>query len=291
MSSAILLMAHGTPSSLDDMPEYLARIRRGHPVPADLVEEIRRKYAAIGGISPLTAIARRQRDSLAARLGPGWRVLLGMRHWHPTIAEALGAVAGSGVTRVLGIPLAPQFSTLSAEKYAEAARAAMPEGAAFECVMSYHARPRLLEAFAARIRDIGGPAPGERVIFTAHSLPTRVIADGDPYAAEVRATSAGVARLAGIDAFDVAFQSAGRTPEPWLGPELNGVIRERAAAGARRFLVIPIGFVCDHTEILYDIDVQAADTAAGCGAALRRTPSLNDSPEFIDVLEELSRGI
>ncbi len=289
MSTAILLMAHGTPSSLDDLPEYLTRVRGGRPASEDLVAEIRRNYSAIGGRSPLTEITLRQRDALAGRLGGSVPVLVGMRHWHPFIAEALGGLGGSGVTRVVGVPLAPQFSTLSVKKYVDDARAAVPAGIALECVRSYHAHPMLLEAFAARLREIGGPGPGELVVFTAHSLPERVIASGDPYVDEVRETAAGVARLAGIEGYRIAFQSAGRTPEPWIGPELNATIRERAAAGVGRVLVVPVGFVSDHTEILFDLDIQAAATAASCGVQFRRTRSLNDSGEFIALLEDLVR--
>ena len=289
MSTAILLMAHGTPSSLDDLPEYLTRVRGGRPASEGLVAEIQRNYSAIGGRSPLTEITFRQRDALAERLGGSLQVVVGMRHWHPFIAEALGGLAGSGVTRVLGLPLAPQFSTLSVKKYVDDAQAAMPAGIGLECVPSYHAHPMLIEAFAARLREIGAPAPGELVLFTAHSLPERVIAAGDPYADQVRATAAGVARRAGIEGYGLAFQSAGRTPEPWIGPELNATIRERAAAGVRRVLVVPVGFVSDHTEILFDLDMQAAATAADCGVQFRRTRSLNDSKEFIALLEDLVR--
>jgi protoporphyrin/coproporphyrin ferrochelatase len=288
MSTAILLMAHGTPSSLDQMPEYLARVRGGRPASDQLLAEMRHNYLAMGGRSPLTEITFRQRDALAARLGGDFRVAVGMRNWHPFIAEALSGLVASGVTRVVGIPLAPQFSAVSVQKYLEAAREALPPGVAFECVPSYHANPLLLDAFAARVRESGGPAPDELVVFTAHAVPERVIAAGDPYADEVRATARGVAERAGIGEYAVAFQSAGRTPEPWIGPELNGLIRERAAAGTRHVLVVPVGFVCDHTEILFDIDIQAATTAAECGVRLRRTASLNDSPVFIDLLAELA---
>jgi ferrochelatase len=287
MSTAILLMAHGTPSSLEELPEYLALVRGGRPASDQLLAEMRHNYSAIGGRSPLTDITFHQRDALAARLG-GVPVAAGMRNWHPFIAEALGSLAGPGVTRVVGIPLAPQFSTLSVQKYVEAARAAIPAGVEFACVRSYHAHALLLDAFAGRIREIGGPASDELVVFTAHSLPERVIASGDPYADEVRATADGVAKRAGIGDYALAFQSAGRTPEAWIGPELNRVIRERSAAGIRRMLVVPVGFVCDHTEILFDIDVQAAATAASCGVRLRRTASLNDSQAFIELLADLA---
>jgi protoporphyrin/coproporphyrin ferrochelatase len=288
MSTAVLLMAHGTPSSLDEMPAYLARVRGGRPPSDELVAEMRRNYGAIGGRSPLTEITLRQRNALRDRLGSDVRVLVGMRNWHPFIADVLGALAGSDVARVVGIPLAPQFSTLSVAKYVEAATSAMPPGIAFECAKPYYDHPLLLDAFAARLHEAGAPAPGESVIFTAHAVPERVIATGDPYLAQVRATASGVAARAGIADFELAFQSAGRTPEPWIGPALDDVIRQRAASGSRQVLVVPIGFVCDHTEILFDIDVQAAAVAAGCGLRLRRPESLNASPEFIALLAELA---
>jgi ferrochelatase len=289
MGVAVLLMAHGTPASLDQMPAYLTRVRGGRPPSAELIAEITANYAAIGGKSPLTDITLRQRNALRERLGPAYRVLVGMRNWDPLIADVLPALAGSGVSCVLGIPLAPQFSSLSVQKYVDAATAALPPGAHFECVPSYHDHPLLHRAFAERVREAGGPLAGEEVVFTAHALPERVIRGGDPYRAQVEATAAGVARELRLDAWHLAFQSAGRTPEPWTGPDIGEAIRERAAAGARKLLVVPVGFVCDHTEILFDIDVQAAGMARGCGVDLRRSPSLNASPAFIALLEDLVR--
>jgi ferrochelatase len=177
---------------------------------------------------------------------------------------------------------------LSVQKYIDAAKAALPPGVAFEAVESFHAHPRLLDAFADRVRA-AAPKPDEAVIFTAHSLPARVIEAGDRYADEVAATAAGVAARAGIGTYNVAYQSAGRTPEPWIGPEIGEVIDDRSAS-SRRFLVVPIGFVCDHTEILFDIDIQAARTAREFSTTLRRTESLNTSPLFIETLEDLVRA-
>ena len=289
MPSAVLLMAHGTPSSLDEMPEYLRLVRGGRPPSPELVEEMRRNYAAIGGRSPLTDLTMAQADALRARLGADVPVAVGMRNWRPFIKDALEDLVRQGATRIVGVPMAPQFSTLSVQKYVDAARAALPDGAQFDAVTSYHAHPRLLEAFAGRVRA-ASVREDETVVFTAHSLPVRVIEGGDVYADEVAATARGVADLAGIGRFETAYQSAGRTPEPWIGPDLGELITARAAAGARRFLVVPVGFVCDHTEILFDVDVQAARTAREAGATLRRTESLNTSPAFIDALEEIVRA-
>jgi ferrochelatase len=289
MTTGVLLMAHGTPSSLDEMPEYLTLVRGGRAPSAALVEEMRHNYAAIGGRSPLTELTLAQGAALRQRLADGMPVAVGMRNWTPFIRDALADLAAAGITRVIGIPLAPQHSTLSIGKYFDAASRALPPGVTLERIESFHDHPLLIEAFASRLRD-AAPAADETIIFTAHSLPVRVIESGDSYATEVAATASAVAACAGVDGYHVAYQSAGRTPEPWIGPDVGDLVGELCAKGARRFLVVPIGFVCDHTEILFDIDVQAAKTAAGCGARLRRTESLNTSAPFIAMLEDLVRS-
>jgi ferrochelatase len=287
--NAVLMMAHGTPASLDEMPEYLQLVRGGRPPSAELIEEMRHNYAAIGGRSPLTDLTMAQAEALRARLGGGIPIAVGMRNWRPFIKDALDELARAGATRVVGVPMAPQFSTLSVQKYVDAATAALPAGVQFDAVTSYHAHPLLLEAFAERVRA-AAPRADETVVFTAHSLPVRVIDGGDTYAEEVAATARGVAARAGIGRFDIAYQSAGRTPEPWIGPDLSELIATRAAGGERGFLVVPVGFVCDHTEILFDIDVQAARAAREAGATLRRTESLNTSPTFVSALAEIVRA-
>jgi ferrochelatase len=287
--AGVLLMAHGTPASLDEMPAYLALVRGGRPPSPELVEEMRHNYAAIGGRSPLTDITLAQADALRARLGPDIPVAVGMRNWTPFIKDALASLAAEGVTRVVGIPLAPQFSTLSVQKYHDAAKAALPAGVTIENVQSYHTHPLLVEAFAERVRA-AQPRPDELVIFSAHALPVRAIESGDRYADEVSETARAVADRVGLERYRQAYQSAGRTPEPWTGPDLATVLDEESARGTRRFLVVPIGFVCDHTEVLFDIDVQAAQTARELATALRRTESLNTSPTFIALLEDLVRS-
>jgi len=284
----VLLMAHGTPSSLDEMPEYLRLVRGGRPPSDQLIHEMRENYAAIGGRSPLTDITEAQAAALRERLGPGIPVAVGMRNWKPFIKTALEELAAAGVTRVIGIPLAPQFSSLSVQKYIDAARSALPDGMQFESVESFHTHPLLLDAFAERIGS-AQPKPDELVIFSAHSLPERVIASGDRYADEVAETASAVAARVGIRKYERAYQSAGRTPEPWIGPTLEQVIDERSV-NTRKFLVVPIGFVCDHTEILFDIDVQAARVAREFATTLRRTESLNTSPTFIAMLDDIVRA-
>jgi ferrochelatase len=288
VKTGVLLMAHGTPSSLDEMPEYLRIVRGGRPPSDELIAEMRHNYKAIGGRSPLTKLTLEQGAALRERLGPEVPVAVGMRNWKPFIGDALRELEKTGAKRVIGIPLAPQFSMLSVGKYFAAATDAMPEGMQLEQIRSFHDHPLLLDAFAEQLVR-AQPQPDEEIVFTAHALPQRVIDEGDPYAQEVAATAAGVAARAGIVRYHRAYQSAGRTPEPWIGPDLGQLITEQLGQGARRFLIAPIGFVCDHTEILFDVDVQARSTAESGGARLRRTHSLNSSPTFISALEDLVR--
>lgn len=283
----VLLAAHGTPESLDEMGEYLRLVRGGRPPSAELVEEMRHNYAAIGGRSPLTDITRAQARALAVELGAP--VLVGMRNWKPFIADALEEARAAGLGDLVVVPMAPQYSTLSVAKYRQAAEAARPEHMRLRFVESWHAEPGLLEAFAGKVRDALAAGPADAVVFTAHSLPRRAIEEGDPYAEHVRQTAAGVAARAGLREYEQAWQSAGRTPEPWLGPSLEERLEDLAARGRAQVLVAPIGFVCDHTEVLYDIDVQARQFARAKGIALRRTESLNTSPAFVRALAGLVR--
>ena len=283
----VLLLAHGTPDSLDDMPEYLVNVRGGRPPTPELIEEMRHNYAAIGGRSPLTDLTRAQAAALAAALGGTVPVYVGMRNWKPFIADALREADAAGVRELVAVPLAPQYSTLSVGKYRSAVEAALPDQMRLRFVSAWHDHPRLLDAFAEKVREAAGPY--DVVLFTAHSLPVRVIEEGDPYAQHVKVTAAGVAQRAELPTYRVAYQSAGRTPEPWLGPAVGEALEELAAAGQRRVLVVPIGFVCDHTEILFDIDVQAQEVARRYGVRLTRTASLNTSPTFISALVDIVR--
>ena len=286
---AVLLMAHGTPESVGQMADYLRLVRGGREPSAELIEEMTRNWEAIGGRSPLTDITLQQAEALRAQLtddGLDAGVFVGMRNWRPFIADAIRDIARTGARRIVGIPMAPQFSTLSVQKYMDAAKSAVPAGIEFSCVRSFHDHPLLIEAFAEKVLA-AQPQPDEDVVFTAHSLPQRVAAGGDTYPNEVAATAKAVADRCGIRSYQTAYQSAGRTPEPWLGPDLSELVRARASAGVRRMLVVPIGFVCDHTEILFDIDVQAAAAARDARLELRRTQSLNTSPMFIRALVSL----
>jgi len=290
MRGGVLLLAHGTPDSLADMPEFLTLVRGGRPPSPELLAEMRHNYAAIGGRSPLTDVTRAQASALERALGDGTPVFVGMRNWRPFIADALRDARTAGVTDLVVVPLAPQYSTLSVGKYRAAVEAAGADGLPIRFVESWHDHPGLLDAFAEKAKQALLRSRADAVIFTAHSLPRRVVEAGDPYPVQVAATAEGVARRVGLEGFRLAWQSAGRTGEPWLGPTLEEELATVAREGARHVLAAPIGFVSDHTEVLFDIDVQARAAAAALGVRLQRTESLNDSPRFIAALADVVRS-
>ena len=293
----VLVMAYGGPESLDDIPGYLADIRGGRVTPRHVVEEITENYRAIGGRSPLLEVTRRQVDALRAELGDGYRCYLGMRHWAPWIEEVVGEMVEDGIERAVGIVLAPHYSTLSVERYQQRVADGLElyRGAIeFEHVPSYHDVPGLIEAFAARVEQGLTRWPAEErdrvhVVFSAHSLPERVLADGDPYDAQCRQTARLVAERAAIpeERRSWSYQSAGRTPEPWAGPDLGDHVRDLASRGVRDIVVVPVGFVSDHVELLFDVDVRAREVAEAVGVRLERPPALNDDPVFVRTLAQL----
>jgi protoporphyrin/coproporphyrin ferrochelatase len=294
----VLLMAHGSPDHLDDMAAYLQRVRGGRPTPQALVDEMRERYALIGGRSPLLDLTRAQGKALEARLNANatrFRVYVGMRNWHPFIKDTVRQMLEDGIQRVVAVSMAPQYSSLSVGAYRRAlemAQAELGPGLEVTTVTSWHDHPLLLQAFAEAVQDaFNRLTPEERarfgVIFTAHSLPQRVLAEGDPYPHEIERTAAGVARLLGLTTWEVAYQSQGATAEPWLGPTLDEVFARAATQGRRALLLVPVGFVCDHVEILYDIDILAQKVAQEKGLHLKRTASLNTSPTFIEALAEV----
>lgn len=287
MKQAVLLLAHGAPERLEDVEPYLELVREGRPLPPPLVEEIRGRYAAIGGCSPLTRWTRAQATALEAELGIP--VCFGMRNWRPFIREAAERIAQSGIERVVAICLAPQYSKLSVGLYIERTEQALREaGAAVEVVWtrSFHDHPLLIEAFAEKLAFF---VPARRVIFTAHSLPERILTEGDPYDAECRATAAAVAARMEIADWELAYQSRGLTDEKWLGPTVEFCLERCAAEGIRSVVVHPIGFVCDHVEVLYDVDAVYRRFAAEREIILVRPESLNDSPRLTAALADIAR--
>ena len=299
MSVGVLVMAYGGPASLDEIPGYLADIRHGRPTPRAVLDEITENYRVIGGRSPLLAVTQRQVGALAAELGGGYRCYLGMRHWAPWIEDVVREMVEDGVTHAVSLVLAPHFSALSVAKYQQKVADGLElcRGRIdFEQVASYHDAPGLVAAFAARVDEGLSRWPDEerervRVVFSAHSLPQRVLASGDPYAEQCLETARLVAERAGLpdDRWSWAYQSAGRTPELWAGPDLGEHLAALAADGVRNVIAVPVGFVSDHVEILFDIDHRAAEIAAALGMRLERPPALNDDPVFIEALAELVR--
>jgi len=295
----VLVMAYGGPESLDEIPGYLADIRAGRTTPRTVLEEITENYRAIGGRSPLLEISRRQADALAGQLGSAYRCYLGMRHWSPWIEEVVGEMVEAGVTHAVSVVLAPHFSALSVARYQQRIGDGLELSRGrieFAHVPSYHDAPGLVEAFAGRVLEGLGRWPEtERdrvhVVFSAHSLPERVLAEGDPYDTQCRKTARLVAERAGLapDRWSWSYQSAGRTPEPWAGPDLGDHLEELAGRGVRDVVVVPVGFVSDHVELLFDIDVRAKAMADGLGMRLERPPALNDDPTFVSMLADVVR--
>jgi ferrochelatase len=292
-------MAYGAPESLEELPGYLADIRAGRPTPREVLEEIAGNYRAIGGRSPLLDVTRAQVDALAAALGAGFRCYLGMRHWAPWIEEVVGEMVDDGIEQAVGLVLAPQFSALSVARYQQKVADGLDlyhGRIEFAHVGSYHDHPGVVEAFASRVLEGLARWPDaeqERVhvVFSAHSLPRRLLDSGDPYEEQCLETARLVAERAGVPAerWSWAYQSAGRTPEPWAGPDLSEHLAELASRGVRDVVSVPVGFVSDHVEILFDIDVQARAAAEGLGIRLERPPALNDDPVFVAALAELVR--
>jgi ferrochelatase len=281
---AVVLMAYGSPSRPEDVPAYLADVREGKPVSPAAVEELAERYRRIGGRSPLDDATEAQRAALERELGSP--VFVGMKHWQPRIAEAVEQALAAGAETIVGIVLAPHYSRLSVEGYRERLVDALGARAELRFVESWHVHEPYLDVLADRVRGESG-----HVVFTAHSLPARILESGDPYQDQLLETARLVAERAGLEQWSFAYQSASATGEPWLGPDLLDELDTLSAAGVTRVLVCPIGFVSDHLEILWDIDVEARERAAELGLDLERIESLNDDPAFIRGLAELSREV
>ena len=280
MSDAVLLMAYGSPSRPEDVRPYFEDIRGGRPVSDEAVEELAERYRRIGGGSPLDDITEAQRAALERELGVP--VFVGMKHWQPRIAEAVDAALAGGATRIVGLVLAPHYSRLSIGEYRERLDAAAAGRAEIVLIESWHDHPGFLDVVSERVRGTDA-----WVVFTAHSLPRRILDDGDPYRDQLLETSRLVAERAGLERWSFAFQSASPTGEPWLGPDILEELDRLHEAGERKVLVAPVGFVSDHLEILWDLDIEARERAAELGLELERIESLNDDPAFVRALAEL----
>jgi protoporphyrin/coproporphyrin ferrochelatase len=281
MNAAVVLMAYGSPSTVEDIRPYLEDIRGGRAVSDDAVEELTERYRRIGR-SPLDEVTEAQRTALERELR--LPVYVGMKHWKPRIAATAEAALEDGAEVVVGLVLAPHYSRLSIGQYRERLEAALDGRAELVFVNSWHDHPPFLDVLADRVRGTDA-----HVVFTAHSLPARILDEGDPYREQLLETARLVAERAGLERWSFAFQSASETGERWLGPDLLDELDSLHAHGVRRVLVAPIGFVSDHLEILWDIDVQGRERARELGLELQRIESLNDDSRFIDALAALVR--
>jgi ferrochelatase len=312
----VLLMAYGSPNRLDEIAPYYTDVRGGRPPTPELLAALTARYQRVGGRTPLLAISQAQARGLQARLdeeAPGrYRVYLGMKHWHPFLAEPVRQMARDEIHEAIAIALAPHYSRMSIGGYiakveaVQAQLAGEPPSASeppalhptqFTFVRSWHDEPHLWRALAERARAALATkfTAEERdsvfVLFTAHSLPERIREWDDPYPRELRATSEGIAGLLSLPAerWDFAFQSAGRTPEPWLGPDILTRVRALAADGQRAILICPVGFIADHLEILYDIDIECQELARELSVHVERIEMLNSDPALIEALTAVVR--
>ena len=293
---AVLLMAYGTPRTPDEILPYYTDIRRGRPPTDEQLADLTRRYDAIGGISPLNERTEGQRRALQSALddrAPGqYTVVLGMKHAAPMIEDAVADLASQGITQIIGLVLAPHYSAYSIGQYMDRAEAAAtPFGIPVTPIESWATESALISFLATDLRTRLDAMPtNTKVFFTAHSLPQRIIDGGDPYPHELRATAEGVAREAGLGRWStwaIAWQSAGRTPEPWIGPDILDVLRDLGESeNADGALVCACGFVADHLEVLYDLDIEAKSLASALGLAFDRTACVNDDPGVMAALAE-----
>ena len=296
--TAVLLMAYGSPNRLDEVEAYFTDIRGGRMPSAEAVEELTARYRRVGVPTPLLAVSTELGRRLERLLNADppddgiYTVHLGMKHWRPHIASAVQEVVESGADRMIAIVLAPHYSKISTEGYRRKLEAAMATAAPLrvDFVESWHELDGYLQAVAENVRMVRAEFahPQEVVaVFTAHSLPARILNDGDPYQEQLLRTSELVARRAGIEQWRFSYQSQSHTGEPWLGPDLVATIEELAAQGHRAVLVASVGFIADHLEIFYDIDIEAKEKADTLGIQLRRTPMLNADPRLAQALRAL----
>jgi ferrochelatase len=284
MSAAVVLMAYGSPERLDDVPAYYADIRGGRPIASDQLEDLVARYRRLGieDANPLNAITEQTRAALEEELG--LPVFTGMKHWTPRIAEAAGKAIDSGADTVAGLVLAPHYSRLSIAGYRDQLALALDDRAGLEFVESWHDDPGFVSFLAARVRGTGA-----HVVFTAHSLPARILDEGDPYRDQLLETSRLVAEEAGVAEWTFSFQSASPTGEPWLGPDILDHLTELHGGGIDDVLICPIGFVSDHLEIRWDLDTEARELAQELGMRVDRIEMPNSDPGFVAVLAEIVR--
>ena len=297
--TAVLLMAMGGPDCLENVEPFLRDVRGGRPTPPELVEEIRERYRATGGKSPAVGITQAVAKKLEQQLNESsdrrYRVYVGLRHWHPFIKETYSELLKESPEQIIGVCMAPQQSSLSTGAYrkkVEEARAELGDRTEVTYVGSWNRHPRLIAAIVDTIlegllafpTDVRASVP---VLFTAHSLPQRIVALKDPYPDEVKGTVEAVTQFLGNQPTYFAYQSQGRSSEPWLGPSVEDMLETIYRSGHRHVLVAPIGFICDHVETLFDIDIELKQLAVNKGMRLERIAMLNDSPALLETLHDV----
>jgi len=299
MTTAVLLMSYGSPEREGEVDAYYTHIRRGRPPTPEQLADLQRRYDAIGGLSPLAERTRSQAAGVQAALDAidptEFRVFTASKHAAPFLEEGVRAVAAAGITEMVAMVLAPHYSALSVGEYlGRVEETAAGLGMTVHPVRSWHLEPGLVELLAARLEDAvrstGISAAATQVLVTAHSLPRRILEAGDPYPDQLRETAEAVTAAAGVSRWRVGWQSAGRTPEPWLGPDVLESIETAAAEGARAVVICPAGFTSDHLEVLYDLDIEARAEADRLGLAFARTESLNDDPAFCHMVAQVAAG-
>jgi len=294
VTTGVVVMAYGTPASMDEVGAYYTHIRRGQPPTPELLADLERRYRAIGGTSPLATRSEAQRARLQSALDElapaAYRVVLGHKHAPPFIEDAVASLAADGLRRAVGLVLAPHYSRASVGEYLARLRAAAADrNMTVATIDSWHLEPPLVDFLAGAVKEGLGALPERtKVLFTAHSLPVKAMAPDDPYEKQLRATARAVAERNGLDPWSgwaTSWQSPGRTRDPWLGPDVLAVIADLGATGrADGVLVCPHGFTSDHLEVLYDLDIAAAAAANVAGLAFGRTRSVNDDPDIFAAL-------
>jgi ferrochelatase len=300
--TGVLILAYGTPETLDDVEPYYTHIRRGRRPGPEALANLRERYRLVGGRTPLKdltfAVAEGVQRRLDADEPGGYRVFVGMKHWHPFIAETVPHILAAGIRDVTAVVLAPHYSRYSLEDYRKYIVQAL-QGAQdpFELrfVESWHHHPGFRQLIADRIReqlDVWPAAERDsvKVLFSAHSLPEKIVAAGDPYPEQLRESAAGIARLLAVSDWRFCYQSAGMTGEPWLGPDILDELEALRAEGVRGVVSAPFGFVADHLEVQWDIDTEAQQKAAELGMTLRRIRMPNADPAFVEVIASVARG-
>lgn len=287
-------MAYGGPNSLEEVEPYLLDVRGYRPTSKEIIEEVRERYRQIGGRSPILERTCDQAIALEEALNlrdKNFKAFVGMRHWHPFIHQALADMSAGGIDKAVGLVMAPHYSRMSIGAYFKKIQEA---GSVMEIapVERWHLLPGYLDALAGRVRAALKKFPAEvreevPIIFTAHSLPERILEWDDPYPAELKATVTELARRLGPNPYEFAFQSAAISSEPWLGPDAGEAIKRLASERHKHVLITPIGFVCEHVEVLYDVDIVYKGQAASLGMQLERIEMLNTAPQMINGLADL----